>query len=163
MVRRMVGLSAAMLMLVLTALPAYANDPGATKLIGCRWTDPGTVSATIKWDETSDPNEHLLHRLSVDSTCTDSWSSVQFRSARFGSPYWLEFFIEPGAVRTLGIQALQKLGYYQWQFFTWTPKVGWDRRHIVPPACTNARPHEIIGGYILANGTVYHPSPCASS
>ena len=172
MVRRMVGLSAAMLMLVLTALPAHANDPGASQTVSPCYTDPdtgvvgdaGTFTVTVKWDETADPSQHLLHRFTVNSACTDAWMKVRFRrSTVAGSGPFLTFFVQPGAIRTLGIQALQKLDVYQWSFNRYAAYNGPGSRHAGPPPCVQYQHYsggDKLGGYILTDGTVDQPPAC---
>lgn len=169
--RRLLAVIPAALMVLMAALPAQANVPPDSKTISPCYldlstgivADSGTFTITVKRDETSDPDVHLLHRFTVNSACFDSWMRVRFIGQPPGYPYReLVFYVQKGAVRTIGAQALQKLGFYQWSFFRYGAATGPGTRHmVVPPCVTLVNPG--FGGYILTNGTVYRPSLCASS
>jgi hypothetical protein len=170
--RRLLVLVPAALMLLTVALPARANDPGTSLTVSPCYTDPntgevwdtGTFTVTVKWDETTDPSQHLLHRFTVNSACNDAWMKVRFRrSTVAGSGPFLTFFVQPGAVRSIGIQGLQKLGVYQWSFNRYAAYNGPGSRHAGPPPCVQYQHYsggDKLGGYILASGTVDQPPPC---
>jgi hypothetical protein len=141
--------------LLLSALPAQASTPFPDKTVGCGWHDAGTVSASVKWDETTDPDQHLLHRLSVASGCTTNWVGMYFRgpAGRDPGPASFIFWVQPGAVRTLGNQGLEKLGVYQRPFFTWHIHVGFESRNQVVGGCFQNNVVNTIG-YIMADGTI---------
>jgi hypothetical protein len=156
--RRFFALIPALALLLALAPAAHANTPPSPITSDCLrqspGQDPGPVTATATWTNTSDPNQHLLTGLTVDDSCHKFWVELRFRTSATDANAFFYFWVQPGAHHTFTQAELQGLGIYQRPFYRWLIHGGWNlgrpKAHLTndcPPPPTN------LIGYVLADGS----------